>query len=107
MNANAPSLKYINKLSNGDEIFTKKLIDVIKTELPLEKDFYFQNMRLKKFKQASEIVHKLKHKISILSFETGYVLANEHEENLKHDNTSLEGKFDEILKIITEYLNLV
>lgn len=103
----APSLKYINKLSSGDEVFSKKLIHVIKAEFPEEKQLYYKNMGLRKFKVAAEIVHKIKHKISVLSFENGHVLATQHEENLKDGNTSLEMKFEEVLNIITKYLTLI
>ena len=65
----APSLIYINKLSNGDAVFSKKLITVMKAEFPIEKRLYNKNISLKRFKLAAENVHKIKHKISILSFE--------------------------------------
>lgn len=60
-----PSLTYINALSKGDDNFSKKLIDVIKLEFPLEKKTYQDNVNSKNYKKAAEAVHKIKHKISI------------------------------------------
>jgi hypothetical protein len=45
-----PNLTYIEKLSNGDKIFSKKLIDTIKFELPSEKELYHNNIISKNFK---------------------------------------------------------
>jgi HPt (histidine-containing phosphotransfer) domain-containing protein len=102
-----PNLTYIEKLSNGDKTFSKKLIDTIKFELPSEKDLYHNNIMAKNFKNAADNVHKIKHKISILSFESGYVLASKHESNLIENNNNLEQEFEEILKKITNYLSLI
>lgn len=102
-----PSLTYINKLSKGDETFSKKLIHVIKTEFPQETDLYHKDFALKKFKNAAQSVHKLKHKMSILSFEKGYFIASQHEENLNDGNDELGQEFQEVLKIITNYLILI
>lgn len=102
-----PSLTYINKLSNGDEIFSKKLIDVIKIEFPREKDLYYENINLEDFKSAAQCVHKIKHKMSILSFEKGYLIATQHENNLKDGNNELEQEFELVLIIISTYITLI
>ena len=59
---NQPNLTYINKLSNGDKDFSKKLIEVIKFEFPTEKTIYYNHIISKKYKDAAENVHKMKHK---------------------------------------------
>ncbi|MCF8273703.1 MAG: Hpt domain-containing protein [Flavobacteriaceae bacterium] len=102
-----PNLTYINKLSNGDENFKKRLIDVIKFEFPTEKNIYQENIKLKNYQIAAENVHKIKHKISILSFKKGYKLASKHENNLKENNNNFEQEFEEVLKTITSFLSLI
>ncbi len=102
-----PNLTYIHKLSKGDETFEKKLIHVIKTEFPMEIEIYFKDLASREFKSAAQTVHKLKHKMSILSFEKGYFLASQHEENLNDGNDELGHEFAEALKIITNYLILI
>jgi HPt (histidine-containing phosphotransfer) domain-containing protein len=102
-----PNLTYINKLSKGDEAFSKKLINVIKTEFPEEKNLYHEYLFLKKFTEAASLVHKLRHKMSILSYEKGYLIATQHENNLKEDNNVLEKEFENVLETITNYLTLI
>ncbi|PQV50409.1 hypothetical protein CLV33_102270 [Jejuia pallidilutea] len=102
-----PNLKYINKLANGDKIFSKKLIDIIKQEFPVEKHSYYKNINSNNFEMALQNVHKLKHKLSILSFEKGYLLAIKHEENLRIHNNSLNEEFKRVLDKITDYLNSI
>ena len=102
-----PNLTYINKLSNGDEDFKKNLIDVIKFEFPTEQKRYQENIKLKNYQIAAENVHKIKHKISILSFEKGYKLASKHENNLKENKNNFEQEFEEVLKTIIAFLSLI
>ena len=99
-----PNLSYINELSGGDESFKNKLIAIIKTEFPEEKEAYFKNFEAKDFKATAENVHKLKHKISILGLEKSYKIAESYEDNLKENNVSKDAAFHQILKTITVYL---
>ena len=98
------NLSYIHSLSGGDKTFEKKLIDIIKTEFPVERAIYEKNMKFHNFKEAAENVHKIKHKISILGLEKSYELATEYEKNLKESNHTLEDAFDVIMQNITAYL---
>lgn len=102
-----PNLSYIKSLSGGDLDFEKKILSVIKKELPLEKKDYYKNLKDKKYKEAAENVHKFKHKISIFGLEKSYYIAVDHENSLKEGNTSLKDDFDAILDTITEFLNLL
>ena len=102
-----PNLSYINTLSGGDETFKNKLITIIKTEFPNEKVIYFKNIESKNFKEASENVHKLKHKISILGLEKSYAIAVDYENNLKTNSLEGEVDFNIILQLITDYLETI
>jgi len=99
-----PNLSYINALSGGDKAFKLKLISIVKEELPQEIEVYERNIKLKKFKEAAENVHKLKHKISILGLETSYEIAIEYEENLKQNSIQFKNKFEDILEEMTRFI---
>jgi HPt (histidine-containing phosphotransfer) domain-containing protein len=99
-----PNFSYINELSGGDEAFKQKLITIIKTEFPEEKSTYFNNIESKKFKEAAENVHKLKHKISILGLEKSYEVAANFENNLIQNSEIGKVEFENILSTITNFL---
>ncbi|MBB3124039.1 HPt (histidine-containing phosphotransfer) domain-containing protein [Mesoflavibacter sabulilitoris] len=100
-----PNLSYINTLSGGDKEFETQLLDVVKKEFPTEKETYYKNLNNKNYKLAAENVHKLKHKISILGLSKSYDIAIDYENNLLDHNTDLKEEFDNILTVITNYLD--
>ena len=99
-----PNLTYIHKLSGGDKAFEEKIISILKEEFPLEKESYKTCLDSDGFEAAAEIVHKLKHKISILGLEKSYNVAMKHENNLNKGSDELKKEFNDILNIITTYL---
>ncbi|MEY8850066.1 Hpt domain-containing protein [Psychroserpens sp. XS_ASV72] len=99
-----PNLSYIQSMSGGDKAFEAKLIGIIKSEFPQEKQVYFDNINSGHLKQAAENVHKLKHKISILGLERSYEVAVAFEANLIENNTKGQIEFEAVLDIITDYL---
>ena len=50
-------------------------------------------------------IDKIKHKISILGLEKSYKIAEQHENNLREGNVTLQDKFSDILNNVTNYLN--
>ena len=99
-----PNLSYIKSMSGGDEGFEQKLIGIIKSEFPVEKETYVNAVAEQNHKATAEIVHKLKHKISILGLVKSYDVAVEYEHNLTEGSTEGQENFEAILKRITEYL---
>lgn len=99
-----PNLDYIKKLSGGDLAFEEKLLGVIKKEIFHEIDEYKENLKELRLGKASENVHKLKHKISILGLEKSYQTAIDFENELKEGNTSLQQQFDEILSGMVAFI---
>ncbi len=99
-----PNLSYIESMSGGDKAFEKKLINIIKTEFPLEKEEFYNNYKSENFKLTAENVHKLKHKISILGLEKSYEIAIAFENNLLEGDTLLYLEFEAILINMTNYL---
>ncbi len=102
-----PNLLYIDNLSGSDEAFKEKLIGIIKMEFPNEREVYFKNIESKKFKEAAENVHKLKHKISILGLEKSYEVAANFENNLIKNSEVGKVDFENILTVITNFLTRI
>jgi DNA polymerase III delta prime subunit len=101
-----PNLTFIKEIVGDDEAFQKSLLDIIKKEFPEEVKLFTKNFSQKKFKEASNNVHKLKHKISLLALKEGFDLASDFENELKKGNTVLHSDFLEILNKIRLYLLL-
>ena len=102
-----PNLTYIEKLAGNDETFKNKFIAILKDEFPIEKEEYYQTLKAAKTKETALIVHKLKHKLSILGLEKAYGLSVIYEEELKKGDTSLAPEFTSILDTIESYLNTI
>jgi HPt (histidine-containing phosphotransfer) domain-containing protein len=100
-----PNLKYIDELSGDNLEFKTKLIGILKKELPAEIEGYTKEIGNVSFSAAAQSVHKLKHKISILGLEKSYYLAEEYEDNLKNNSTSLDADFKNILKIMQDFVD--
>lgn len=102
-----PNLLYIKKLAGEDKAFEEKFIAIIKAEFPLEQKEYLSYVENKRYKETSEIVHKLKHKLNILGLEKSYRLAVQYEEELHDSNTALEEEFKTILENIEDFIKTI
>lgn len=100
-----PNLKYIDELSGDNLEFRLKLIGILKKELPDEIQVYTNEMQNDSLSAAAQSVHKLKHKISILGLEKSYYIAEEYEDNLKNNSTTLAVDFESILKIMQDFVD--
>lgn len=96
---------YINELSGDNAEFRKKVVAILKKELPEEVTTYYDQIQNKDYLLAADSVHKLKHKISILGLKKSYYIAEEFEDNLKDNSTELKSDFDVILKIMQDYVS--
>jgi len=99
-----PNLTYIYDMSDGDRVFEKKVIAIIKSEFPKEKQVYKNSIKAKKYLLAAQHVHKLKYKISILGLEKSYETAVAFENDLLDKCTKLQDEFESILSVISSYL---
>lgn len=99
-----PNSNYINQLSGNNEEFKAKIIAIIKRELPEEIETYHNQIKNKNYLIAAGCVHKLKHKISILGLEKSYYIAEEFEDNLKENSTHLQIEFENILKLMQDFV---
>lgn len=100
-----PNLNYIQELSGGNEEFEVRLISVLKEELPVEIEEFNKNMQQNRLQEAAQNVHKIKHKISILSMDESFFVAEEFENELRNDRLELQEDFIEILKKMTNFLS--
>lgn len=100
-----PNLNYINQLSGDNQEFRTRLITILKKELPDEIEVYQTEFANDNYSLAAQSVHKLKHKISILGLEKSYYLAEEYENNLKDNSIDLKADFENILKIMQEFVS--
>ncbi len=102
-----PNLEYIKKLAGDDIAFENQFIEIIKTEFPDEVIDYNSAIENKQLLVAAEIVHKLKHKLNILSMEKSYEIALAYEDQLREDSMKLDKEFRTILDIISNYLTTI
>lgn len=100
-----PNFSYIDKLSGGDAGFKTQIIEVLKQELPEEIDNYYQHMSQNNLDGASQFVHRLKHKMSILGLEESYEITNTFENELKNTgNLEKKAYFEEVLALMKSFI---
>ncbi|MGK0412681.1 MAG: HPt (histidine-containing phosphotransfer) domain-containing protein [Polaribacter sp.] len=80
------------------------MLDLIKIEFPQEVQLFNHNFKLENYVEASDNVHKIKHKIGLLGMQEGTVTATEFELALKNGNTKLHAVFLEVIDKIHVYL---
>jgi len=100
-----PNLRQIELLADGDEDFKLELLAVIKKEFPKEKEYYLQCIDKQDYISTAGIVHKLKHKISILGLDKGYETAVSYENSLRTNNISFRQEFEDVLLSIETFIN--
>lgn len=100
-----PNLTYLKELSGGDEEFERKLLNVLKVELPQEIRSYKLELKQGNLIAAADLVHKLKHKISILGLEKSYQIAVDYEEELKLEKIDSMENFEKVLETMVSFIN--
>lgn len=99
-----PNLTYIQELADGDKAFEQQLLGVIQKEFPEEKKTYFKLLEEKNYADLALLVHKVKHKFTILGLEEETKLASEFEKDIKIQNFELQNRFEAILHTISDFL---
>jgi HPt (histidine-containing phosphotransfer) domain-containing protein len=100
-----PNMHYIDQLSGGDVEFEKKFIGILKSEFPEELLSYLDSIKKKDAKTAADLVHKIKHKFSILSMSESYELAVVYETALRKGNFDHHKQFLTILEQVRDFIN--
>ncbi len=99
-----PNMNYLDQLAGDDLAFRSRFIDILKSEFPEERGEYNEAMRDHDWKKAKELVHKIKHKISILGLSRAYEIAGRYEEDLSQKNTQYHTAFVGILDKMEQYI---
>ncbi|MEO0039037.1 MAG: hypothetical protein RIQ59_2248 [Bacteroidota bacterium] len=99
-----PNLDYFYKIADGDQAIIDKFISILKSEFPQQLINYNENISIPNYDEASEAVHKLKHKIGILGLENAYQIAGQFEQNLRNNTLENQSEFEVILKNITNFI---
>lgn len=99
-----PSLNYLQNLAKGNDQFKSKIIQLLINELPEEYQLYSHALDSKNYFWASEIVHKIKHKIAFFQMEESYSLTEKHEQALREGKLNYQVEF---IEIITKILNFL
>lgn len=99
-----PNINYIKQLSGGDVEFEEKMLSILKKELPVEIETYLNTLKINDLKQTAEIVHKIKHKISILGLEKSYEFTIQYEKELLNGDKSNHEDFFKILTTMSDFL---
>ncbi|WP_297690882.1 Hpt domain-containing protein [uncultured Eudoraea sp.] len=102
-----PNLNYINRLSKGNKVFAKNLVDIIKKELPREVETYQLHLNEGDFDKTAEDVHKINHKIKILGLENGCRMAEEYRIGLLKKSIKLKQDFESILTSMLIFIEKV
>ncbi len=100
-----PNLSLIKEISGNDIEFENNILNIIKLEFPEEVKLFKTNFEEKKYIEASNNIHKIKHKISLLGLKKGLETASAYEIELKEGNIKLHPNFIEILDKIHVYLS--
>ena len=99
-----PNLTYIKQLAQGDTNFEEQLLQVIRNEFPGEVIKYHEHMDGGELQKAAEMVHKIKHKISILGLEKSYEFTIQYEKELLNGDKSNHEDFFKILTTMSDFL---
>ncbi len=102
-----PTLTTIKKISAGDKEFEKKLLSIIKKELPLEIKLYNEDYKTGNYIKVADSVHKLNHKINIFGLEEGILLASKFENELRQGSGDMKAEFDDVLEKITQFIKSI
>jgi hypothetical protein len=99
-----PNFIYLNQLSAGEQAVKDRLLSVLKEEFATEYEDYKANISNSNLLFASEIVHKIRHKIGFLGMEKAYDLTSDYEKNLKNNSLALKEEFETVLGIINAFI---
>jgi hypothetical protein len=99
-----PNFVFLNQLSEGEQAVKDRLLSVLKEEFAREYADYHANISKRNLLFASEIVHKIRHKIGFLGMEKAYDLTSDYEKNLKNNSLVLKEEFETVLGIINGFI---
>ena len=99
-----PNLNYIKEVAGGNEEFEQRFLNIIQDEFPKEKEEYLSLLGEGEFEEAGKVVHKIKHKLGILSMNGSYQMAIQYEEDLQYGDMKLKEDFFNVLQIVEAFI---
>ena len=100
-----PNLSYINSIAKGNNDFMDEFVVMISDELNTDIKEYYNYLEKEDLKKTKVYVHRIKHKMSILSLEKSYEITNNYENNLRDKNFDGQEYFESMLPIMVNFLN--
>ena len=101
------NLDHVDQIAGGDEEFRDKFLAILKDEFPVERDEYISSIQQKDYANAFQIVHKVKHKLNLLSLFKSHKVAVNHEKELRNNQNELHTEFMAILDYVDMYLKSI
>lgn len=102
-----PNLSYINNIAKGNDDFKNEFIVMVSDELNDDIKEYYNHLEKEDLKMTKVYVHRIKHKMSILSLEKSYEITNNYENNLRDHNFEGQEYFESMLPVMVNFLNLL
>jgi len=99
-----PNIDYIKKLADGSIEFELKMIKILKEEYPKEKEKFLEYFENDSLMKAADLIHKIKHKFSMLGMEDEYMFSVDFEEQVRAGNIVNYPDFLAILNITDNYI---
>ncbi len=99
-----PNLNYIKEVAGGNEEFEQRFLNIIQDEFPKEKEEYLNFLGNGELEEAGKIVHKIKHKLGILSMNGSYQMAIQYEEDLQYGDMKLKEDFLNVLQTVEAFI---
>jgi len=100
-----PNMSYASEIGMADLDFERKFAETLKKEFTGYLDTYLFHIRRNEPRAASEIVYKLKFKLSILRMNNAVVFAEFYGDRLRVGDMSLADDFKRILRRVDTFLS--
>lgn len=100
------SWSHIAMICEQDSTCIEKFKAVLIKEFPTERAKFLQAASEKDYKEMVQIVHKVKHKFSILKMHSAYTYSVSYEEELKEQNNKGEKQYCLYLDQLIDFLGI-
>ncbi len=99
-----PNSIFLEEQAQNNTVIVTRILEVMKEEFITEMEVYLSYMSNENYTEASKVVHKLKHKASLLNLDKEKAIElGKYEMDLLSKDLTLKDEFDEILDKISRY----
>ncbi|WP_088323375.1 hypothetical protein [Polaribacter tangerinus] len=100
-----PNLEYIDKIANGSEILKAKIIKIVREELSLDSEKYYELKDTKDLKNFKVYIHRIKNKMTVLGLIESYKIASNYEKNIENVTDEEKKFFENTLAHMIEFID--